>query len=290
MYIQPENKPLNIEQHQYMLIDQSVIGEFSEYLDHVIVLAPDFNILQKNQYPVLLKFFALSDEQKIDVLNHHETFLSYYKQPLFSIMFVSEKIISDENIQKFFKRLFYVERNEKHFLRRVYDPRVIVQLNWYCDDVDILSHIFPIFSQLSIYLSEQIFSFNLNQINEDIFILNTIDLTAINLINRLIGLLKVDMSDLSFLEHLSIDAYRHLEIIRTERYQVLSTYDAVALLFHMRLLGEAYLSLDAVKQLLNVKDGYEKASKAMEISKWNNIFYQLNVNDINLKNKVMYDY
>ncbi len=101
-----------------------IVGEFGEYSEHVITLAPNFNILQKDQYPVLLKFFELSEEQKKDVLDQHETFLNYYKVPLFSTLFSVESTLSDTLIQNFFQRLFYVEKDEHFFLRRVYDPRV----------------------------------------------------------------------------------------------------------------------------------------------------------------------
>ncbi len=156
--------------------------------------------------------------------------------------------------------------------------------------MDILSQIFPLFSQVSVCLSEQMFSFTLLKSEENFSVLDQVHLNDINVINRLIGLLKIKSDDLVFLKHLSLDAFEHLKYIRHQKAQALSSYDVVALLFHMRLLGDAYLDLNDVKQWVGSAQGYERTTKALTELEWNNIFNQLQINDQNLKNKVMYDY
>ena len=102
MYIQPNEESLRIQDHQYLLIDQAIVGKFEGYSQYIISLAPDFNLLQAEQYPILLKFDKLSLEKQQELLDYHESFIGLYQQPIFSVLFKTRYEQTDESLAKYF--------------------------------------------------------------------------------------------------------------------------------------------------------------------------------------------
>ncbi|MEN8283210.1 hypothetical protein [Acinetobacter gerneri] len=291
MHIQPSEIPLQTHDHQYMLIDQAIVGKFEEFEAFTISLAPNFNLSQIDQYPLLLKFDELSIEKQQQLLDYHETFLNFYNQPLCAIFFKTSKKYTDDFLISYFQKIFYIQKENKFYLRRIYDPRVIVQLNWYNDKVDVLSNIFNIFSDISIFLDGKVLTFKLNESMEhDIKVLDKVSLIDISLINRLIKLLKVKYDDLNFIHYFSKVTFNDLHFINKISTKKLSQYDAVALLFHIKLLSKDFLEIEEVRQLINDDKGYEKSSKLLDESKWEKILNILKVDNQILKNQVMYGY
>lgn len=288
MHIKPQAEPLSFDKHQYMLIDQAILGEFSEFEEFSISLAPDFNVLQKDQYPILVKFWQLNEEQKKQLFEYQQSYLDYYNIPVCSLMFKSTDIYEDAYLESYFKEMLYVEKNEKYYLRRIYDPRVILQLNWYDKNINLLNIIFGIFDSITIVTSFSCYTFNI--IKSSKFEKINLNIDDINYINRLINLLKEENNTLAFLEYLSVTAYENLNFIKQNKINLFTKSDTVALLYHMKFLGKKILELNSIKMLIRDASGYEVASKRLSAQSWGNIFSTLDIKDLEIKNKVMYGY
>lgn len=291
MYIQPNEESLRIQDHQYLLIDQAIVGKFEGYSQYIISLAPDFNLLQAEQYPILLKFDKLSLEKQQELLDYHESFIGLYQQPIFSVLFKTRYEQTDESLAKYFKKILYVDKNGKIFLRRIYDPKVIFQLNCYESRFDILSNIFKPFSDVSIFFNKKFITFTLNEdaIQQD-GILENVSFSKISLVNRLVDILNLNDRDINFVQYFSKSTFDDIEVINKFVGHKLGKFDYLALLYHVKLLGIEFLKLDEVRGVLNHDEGYFKASKSLDDENWEKIFNKLNVIDSEFKNKVMYGY
>ncbi|OUY08276.1 hypothetical protein [Acinetobacter populi] len=300
MHIIPLEKNLDIETYQYAIIDQALVGVLNGYEEVKISLAPEFSILEENIYPVLIDLTKLDNEMRQELYSEHQSFIKYYQQPLLSILFtLKQEIAEDKNfdLKKYFHTLFYYKKSEKFYLRRLYDPRVILQLNWYDDQIDLLNLVFSPFECMSLYHDLNLYSFklvtyreaakiNLQKVSK---ILENIDFMPISYANRLVNKLNIKDLELGFFAQVCKTAYTNLQRIQQKSNQQITQFDIVALLFHMQLLGVNYLQLDQVLSLLASDEGYDQASKALDIQNWEKVFQQLNVSDMNLKNRVIYE-
>lgn len=301
MHIIPLEKNLDIETYQYAIIDQALVGVLNGYEEVKISLAPEFSILEENIYPVLIDLTKLDNEMRQELYSEHQSFIKYYQQPLLSILFtLKQEIAEDKNfdLKKYFHTLFYYKKSEKFYLRRLYDPRVILQLNWYDDQIDLLNLVFSPFECMSLYHDLNLYSFklvtyreaakiNLQKVSK---ILENIDFMPISYANRLVNKLNIKDLELGFFAQVCKTAYTNLQHIQQKSNQQITQLDIAALLFHMQLLGEDYLDLDQMTSLINNPEGYDKSSKAMNDQQWDYLFKQLNILDKGLMQKVKYGY
>ena len=301
MYLKPMVSTFDLDKYQYVLIDQAIVGKLdgfdASFDDAKISLASKADILNVDHYPVLIDLSKLDDQLHQELFTRHQTYIDYYQQPLITFALNLRDMQSlgkNFDLESFFDGLLYYQKSEKTYLRRFYDPKIILQLNHYQDEVDLLSEIFYPIQALSVYFEKHWYHFELSDFSHkehaDINYKN-IDLSALSYANRLVNKLNIENLDLGLFLLICKSVYKNLAKIRHDHGSNLSAVDTLSLLFHMQLLGAHYLDLDHTLKLLSHSDGYDQASKAIDDEQWNQLFKHFNIlYNKELIQKVKYGY
>lgn len=283
-----EESIFSLTDFQYALVDQVITGKFEQFDGYTISLAPDFNQNQDYLYPVLIKLFQL-DKEKLALLEQLQLeYIEDYKIPLISLLFKLNSSVSDLDIKSFFYKLIYREKGSNTYLYRLYDARIIFQLSWIEEKYKALSFL-KYFSEIKLFYKTQIYEIELNKIENTEIYLDT-HLDEISLINSVLDFLNFEIEDLSELEKVSKRILLHLRFIKNLKVDAVKNIDFRAALFHAWFLGEAFINSDEFIKMFKHENGYEQQSKALEKVQWEKLLNKLNINNEQIKNRVLYDY
>lgn len=279
-------EPVEELEFDYAIIDLNLNASFFYILkDHLISLAPDNAKKNQQIFPYLLRLNSIARDVIDEIKSDDFKKISKNLMPFLLFRFKSKPIAEPDLVKHLKNKLIY-EGNGKKYLYRFYDPRVWVLLNFFqSKDFSQLNRLFE-FIEINCFKGNYYFKNILVDLNLEV---DNKLIEKISLINRVIGLLKLD--DVGFNEYmvLSKGISEYINILKKKNIKILKK-DLVVVVYHIFLIGEKYIGSHFFNTLINNSKGYEQASKGISKEKWFSFFEEIKLVDNNLIDRMMYGY
>lgn len=278
--------PKEVIEYDYVIIDPNLNAQyFYDVEAQLKSLAPDYAKNVQHVFPYLLRLNSVDASLVDEIKQHDQNQIKAGLSPFFLMTFKSVPTREPDIVDHLKQNLVY-EVGTKKYLYRFFDPKIWMLLNYF-ESQDFL-WINKYFKNIEFNFLNETLCFDAGSEGDFIQQPDHDLLDKISVNNRVFEKLKFKTDDLPayFLKVSQI--FNYADLIKNKG--ILTKDDAVASIFHADLIGESFLETHFFQRLTESPKGYEQASKQLSTSEWDDFFKKQNIDDENLKNKVMYDY